>query len=629
MLSWFNARDAVAVGVSLADEFVPAPTAAARSRRKAAPWRDPDKALKALLRRAEQDARTRRLNLYQRARFANSFKWRLLDSGVPSELAAEVTRRLVVHLALKPADEAAAPPADPRERRKARHLFAHGNQCIAARQHTDAIAFYEACIAKDPRHAQAHNNLGAALSELGRYREAEARFREAVAINPAYPDPHANLGVLLHARGLFEDAVASLRRALKLKPDFSDARASLGTALLFLGHQREARTHLRKVLKAKPAHAQALLGLAELAKMEGRFADAEALLRRALRVNPDLPWAWAALAGLRRMGSGDGAWLERAEALAGSGLAPVHEATLRFAIGKFHDDTADYDRAFESFRRANELLKAFAEPYDRAARDRFVDDAIAAYAGAARAQPEGALRPQPVLVTGMMRSGTSLVEQILASHPAAHGAGELSFWHDLACARPALARGAAPRVTDGVRLAEDYLRVLAAHGGGASHVIDKAPVNVDYLGLIHAAVPGVKIICVRRDPADVCLSSYFAPLSPALAFTMDLADLAHYCRSVHRLLAHWRATLPPESLLEVPYAGLIADQAGWTRRILEFAGLDWHDACLDFHATERAVATASNWQVRQKLYASSVGRARHYAKFLGPLAALRDLAPEA
>ena len=175
------------------------------------------------------------------------------------------------------------------------------------------------------------------------------------------------------------------------------------------------------------------------------------------------------------------------------------------------------------------------------------------------------------------------------------------------------------------KLAENCLRELEARSGDALRIVDKTPLNSDYLGVIHSVFPNARIIYMQRDPIDTCLSCYFQKFDVQLNFTMDLSDLAHYFRQHHRLMAHWRAVLPPGSILDVPYAELVADQEGWTRKVLAFLGLEWDQRCLDFHKTERPVVTASAWQVRQKIYQDSVARWRHYAKFIGPLLELKDL----
>jgi hypothetical protein len=326
------------------------------------------------------------------------------------------------------------------------------------------------------------------------------------------------------------------------------------------------------------------------------------------------------------MAPSDGAWLERAEELAAGGIAPMEEAGVRFAIGKYCDDVGEFERAFKNYKGANELLKTLAERYEPDVRTRFVDDLIRVHTRAAvsRSDSGASASIKPVFVVGMPRSGTSLAEQIIASHPAVAGAGEVQFWNAAMHKHDALIRREPLGESTRKDLAEGYLQALADHSHDALRIVDKAPVNSDYLGVIHSVLPNARIIYMRRDPIDTCLSCYFQQFPPTLKFTMDLSDLAHYYREHKRLMAHWRAVLPPGTILDVPYAELVADQEGWTRRILDFIGLEWDQRCLDFHSTKRAVATASYWQVRQRIYSRSVHRWRNYRKFIGPLLDLKE-----
>jgi tetratricopeptide (TPR) repeat protein len=633
VLNWFNAREAAEVGVALADQFAPQVVAGAAARAERAAGREPGKALKELLRRADRDIRTQRLNLYQRAKFANSFKWRLLESGVEAGLAGDVTRTLVMHLSLHQAapalglETAAAP--DRRDSDEALRLFKKGNKYLDSGAYAKAIRCFQDSVRLNPHHADAAHNLGVALCKLGRYKEAEDHFRHALELRPDCPEAHANLGAILRLKGHLDAATVSLRRAIRLKPDLVDARNNLGLALGLLGRLHEARAQFEKVLKLAPGNADALFGVGLVARMEGRFDETGAMFKRALQVDPAMPSTWAALVGIRKMTASDRHWLERAEEIAGSGIAPLHEADLRFAIGKYCDDVGYFKQAFQSYKRANALLKEVADTYDRDARKRFVDDLIRVYTPATiAAVDDGAsTSTKPVLVVGMMRSGTSLAEQIICSHPAAKGAGELTFWNDTLHEYEALLRKGLLPESVRIKLANAYLNTLARQSLDARRIVDKAPLNSDYLGVIHSVFPKARIIYMQRNPIDACLSSYFQQFSATLNFTMDLSDLAHYYREHHRLMAHWRSVLPPGTILDVPYAELIADQEGWTRRILAFLGLDWDKSCLDFHQTQRPVMTASYWQVRQKIYTHSVGRWRNYETFIGPLLDLRDLDP--
>ena len=634
MLNWLNAREATAVGTALADHFV-LQTAAESSgarRKQTGPGSQRQllqSFLQKFLQKVDRDTKPLELNVFKRAKLANSFKWRLLDKGVEREVVDELTQALLRRLTGSPGSPTTAhnAPAAPHRLRSGdiSGLLARGNECMARAAYTEATDHYRELLELDPRHAVARNNLGAALVKLGRLKEAEEQFRRALGIKATYPDPHGNLGAVLQWTGRIAESETALRRALKLKPTYSDAQANLGTTLILLGRLPDAKGIYEKVLRITPGNTHALAGLAQIAAQEGRLAEAGALFSRALEVDPQAPLAWAGLAGLRKMTRADEAWLKGAEKAA-TGLAPVDEASLRYAIGKYYDDVADFKRAFASYQRANELQRTLAEPYDREARTRFVDDMIRIYTpeALARSYPGSSDSARPVFVVGMMRSGTSLVEQIIASHPGAKGAGELNFWTDVAHKHGAAIGRELLGEPLRTKLAAGYLRVLAQHSADASRVVDKATLNSDFLGIIHTVFPNARMIYLRRDPVDTCLSCYFQQFSPALNFTMDLSDLAHYYREHQRLVAHWHSALPAGTVLDVPYEELIADQERWTRKIIEFLGLEWDDRCLEFHKTERTVLTASYWQVRQTIYKSSVARWRNYREFVSPLLSLRE-----
>jgi tetratricopeptide (TPR) repeat protein len=627
LFDWFNAREAAAVGAALADDFVLQSASAPRNGQAAARGQELQKFLQKFLQRVDRDARPLQLNLFKRAKLANSFKWRLLEKGVERDVVDELTQALVLRLNATPGTASPAGAARGTAKHDPRALLVGAAELLARGAYAEALAAYEALVELEPRDAPARNGLGAALAELGRYAEAEDQFRRAIGLRPDFAEAQFNLAGVLQSTGRHNEAENPLRRALKLKPSYIEARIRLGMSLAVLGRLSDARECYDMALRAAPRSTQALTGLGQVEALEGHFAAAESAYRRALELDPTASYAWAALTGLRRMTAADEAWLKRAEELVGGALAPIDESTLRFAMGKFCDDVGDYPRAFRNFQRANELHKARAPAFSAAAYARFVDDAVKVYTrdalGGARAGASDSARP--VLVTGMPRSGTSLVEQIIASHPQARGAGELEFWSATVHKHESALRRALLELAPRQKLAGEYLRVLRSHSSDAQRVIDKAPVNADYLGLVHSVFPNARLIYLRRDPIDTCLSCYFQQFPPAMSFTMDLADLAAYYREHHRLVAHWRAVLPAEAFLDVPYAELVAGQEKWTRRILEFLGLPWDERCLSFYQTVRPVSTASAWQVRQKIYSSSVERWRHYEKFIGPLRSLEPL----
>lgn len=630
ILEWFNARAAVEVGSALADQFAPAAVTIWAKGKKISPARRD--LLMEVFRRAEREVPRLELNIFRKAKFANSFKWRLIENGVEKDFADELTQHLVLHLSgiepiPKPDHGSDPAPSNRHPRGDTKYLLAQGNKLLAVGAYAEAVAVYQDLLILEPSNAHGLNNLGAALSKLGCYDQAEANFQQAVAISPHYAEPHCNLGNVLRWRGRNTEAEGWLRRAVNLNPKYEDARINLGLTLVFLDRLREAEGQFRKVLKIAPRNADALFGMGHIAEIEGHFGEANVLFNRALEINPKLPSAWAALVGIRKMTLADSAWLEGAEKVAKCGLAPLDEADMRFAIGKYYDDVGDFDRAFQSYRRGNELLKTIADKYQRDSRTRFVDNMAKAFTREALARVGNgpSVSTDPVFIVGMPRSGTSLVEQIIASHPSANGAGELPFWgttwHEC---ESAMLNGLLP---ESMRkdLAQAYLRALEAKCGDAPRIVDKSPVNSDYVGLIHSIFPNARIIYMRRDPIDTCLSCYFQKFAVSLNYTMDLSDLAHYYREHHRLMAHWLTVLPAGTVLEVPYSELITRQEDWTRKILDFLGLEWDQRCLDFHKSQRPVVTSSFWQVRQKIYLDSLHRSRNYRKFIGPLMGLKDL----
>ncbi len=615
VLDWFNTREAAEIGTALADRFAPQ-SASATSRNNGAA-----DALQDLLLRADTEVRGLRLNFYKKAKFANSFKWRLIEKGVKPGIANEVTQSLILHLSQK--TNVGAPPNEP-DRGKTNDLLARANKSFAEGDYAQAVALFSEFVELVPRRPDILNTLGVALLELNRIQEAEQRYREAIDIDPGFVEALCNLASVL--QGDPQEAEEYLRRALRVNPKHPGARTMLGRTLAFTGRQHEARAAFRKALKIAPNDPAALLGLAQVERTEGRFDEAESLSKRVLKTNPNNAIAWAALNSTRKMTAADSAWLKRAEEIAGGGISLWEEAELRFAIGKYFDDVEDFAGAFQNYRRANELLKTVAKDYDRQAHSRFADDMIRSYSSQSMATigDGGSASMKPILVVGMPRSGTSLVEQIIASHPAAKGAGEPEFWLNAALAHQSEMRQGILAEPARKKLAEEYLRVLDRRCPGAQRVVDKTLINSDYLGFIHLVLPNARIIRMRRDPIDTCLSCYFQHFSTAMRFSMDLNDLAHFHRVNERLMNHWCSVLPAGKILEVPYEELVVNQEAWTRKILDFLGLEWDERCLAFHETQRPVNTASAWQVRQKMYTRSSGRWRNYEKFIGPLKTLKN-----
>jgi tetratricopeptide (TPR) repeat protein len=498
-----------------------------------------------------------------------------------------------------------------------------GNIFTRLGNNTEAIACYRSALRIRPEFVEAIKNLANTLAEERQDAEAVAMYRQLLKYQPDDPRIHNSIGITLKDVGSYDEIVASFRKALELDPHYAEAHCNLSVALKNV-HRKEAEDHCRRALEIAPNLSSAFLHAAQSYSDRGQFKQAENLLRRIIAMEPDSPEAWAKLASLRKMSIEDTEWLETAERIANSKLSASSEVRLRFALGKFYDDTKNFDLAFSNYQRANTLLKSQEVKYDSTEQTKAVDlvKQLCSHKWINAHRPLVNTSNRPIFIVGMPRSGTSLSEQILASHPSVYGAGELDFWNS-ACRvnpLPTLAREGAELQL--AQLGNEYLRVLNTFSADALHVVDKMPSNFMHVGLLRAVYPNCRIIHMQRNPIDTCLSIYFQHFNSTHAYAYDLEHLAHCYREYRRMMAHWREVLPADTMLEIPYEALTQDQQGWTRKMLDFIGLPWDDRCIAFDKKERVVGTVSNWQVRQKITTSSVERWRNYEKHVGPLLGL-------
>jgi len=494
----------------------------------------------------------------------------------------------------------------------------------------EAVASYREALRLNPGYVEALANLGQVLPELGQRREALGLYARAIQLEPGRAESHSALGNLLFEFRRVEDAEGSYRRALAIEPRDAMAHAGLGAALRMQGRTAEAETSCRAALAIDPNCVAALSLLGELCADRGQFAQAEEFFRRVISIDPGYPFAYFSMATNRKMTRDEPAWLAGIQALLARPLPLRHEISLRYALGKYHDDIKEYDAAFGQYLQANELTRRYGVRYDREEVTARVDRIIGMFSAAAIGdlQVGGDDSERPVFIVGMPRSGTSLSEQILASHPAVFGAGELSYWQKaLASFENAEAQGK-PGKSLIAGIARDYLARLSALSADALRVVDKMPQNFLAVGLIHAVFPRARIIHLQRHPVDTCLSIYFHYFSHLHPYANEFVNLAHYYSEYLRMTDHWRAVLPQGALLEVSYEALVADQEQWSRRMVDFVGLPWDPSCLNFHETDRVVITLSKWQVRQKISATSAGRWRNYEKHVAALLPLIDLAAQ-
>jgi tetratricopeptide (TPR) repeat protein len=499
------------------------------------------------------------------------------------------------------------------------------------RRFEEAERLIRRAVQVNPMNAEAQNNLGNVLFELGRPREAVPCFRQALSLKPAYPEAHYNLGNALRDSEEPEAAARAFRTAIGIRPDYRDALLNLAALLRQLGQPLEAISNLKRILERRPGDAEAWNLMGHALEEAGRSTEAIAAFDRSLSLAPGSVGAHFDRINIAKVTAEDGllAGLQALAARAGT-LAPRDQAMLHFALGKAEEDLGRYDEAFADLAEGNRVKRGLvaydeASEIDRMDRVRavFTDELMQAKAG------EGSDSDLPIFVLGFPRSGTTLVEQILASHPQVHGAGELRLVAQLArdLASEAKAEGAYPEaiaLLDGAglrRLGDLYVERLRKLAPGAAHITDKLPGNYVHLGFIRLILPRAKILHVMRDPLDTCISCFCRSFAGELNFAYDLGELGRAYRRYAELMDHWRRVLPAGAMLEVRYEDVVGDLEGQARRILEHCGLPWDPRCLAFHETERTVLTASVSQVRQPIYRSSLARWRRYERHLGPLQA--------
>ncbi|MBV8667322.1 MAG: sulfotransferase, partial [Burkholderiaceae bacterium] len=512
-----------------------------------------------------------------------------------------------------------------------------------------AAKAFETALRLAPRY-DAHMNLGLVRLAQERHAEAAQHFGAAGGLLPGAADVWHNLGLAWQAQELVDDAIFAYRRALDLQPESPHSLTNLADALAARGDTTEAIEHYAAVLAVQSDNVEALYGLARaqtdafdreaIKTMEravglaparsdlheylghcltrwGRFEEAFQSFRRATKLEGRSWSAYYALCSCRKMGAQDSEIIEEMISLLKSAdLEDGERSNICFGIGKALDDLARYEEAIVYFDKANSLARA-SHPFDRKSLAKTIDRQISAFDAAGIVQIRGVSRPsaRPVFIVGTPRSGTTLVEQILASHPEVAAGGELKFWGQQA--KRLLDSGMLLDPEHAADMANRYLKVLDGISPDAARVTDKMPDNFLWLGLIHALFPDARIIHCRRHPLDVALSNYFTSFGEGQDYSYDRGDMVFYYREYLRLMEHWGRVLPADRLMHVDYANVVAEPEAASRAMIEFCGLEWNDACLKPQETVRPIHTTSVWQARQPIYRSSVERWRRYEPWLG------------
>jgi len=495
----------------------------------------------------------------------------------------------------------------------------------------EAINAFDNALRLQPDYAEAWINLGVTAQDLGYYERAETAYRKAIQLAPFLAQTHIRLGEVLEKQYREKAALEAYRKAHELDRENPAVIEKLAESLHENGRTDEGIRLLQESLKNRPQQLALMTLLGRLLHIAGDIAEAEEIYRQTMALKQDTAEACLGLSQIRRFGREDMEIVKRLEALLeDTTLKEPVRKNICFALGKIYDDCEDYDAAFRYYTDANALQRKRMN-YDRKAQERFVDNAVSVFSREFfdEFSGMGTVVERPIFIVGMPRSGTTLTEQIIASHPEAAGGGELLYFSSIGSGLPQIlgtedsyplcCRSLHKQAAD--TIIEKYLELLGRHSAAARFVTDKLPGNYRHLGLIRILFPRAPIIHCRRDPLDVCLSIYFQNFRKGHDYACDLLDIGHYYLQYARLMAHWRRVLPGP-FMEYRYEDLIGDYEKVCRSLIAFCGLEWDEGCLEFHRQKRDVRTASNWQVRQPIYTSSVRRWKNYEKYLEPLVQL-------
>jgi len=502
-----------------------------------------------------------------------------------------------------------------------------GHCYLDAFRFKDAEACFRAALARLPKSAPLAGSLGLALRGQGRTAEALDAFQKAVDIDPSSFTSLMLLVTALNEDQQAETAVTYARTALVLRPDSPDAYLALSNTLIAAQKVSAAEVVLAQ---AEPT-ANILVSSGQVKQLLGKAEEARLEFEKALQLDPSQSEAYLGLIGSRRMTLADVDLIARAEAtLKSEPIAQAARMNLNYALGKANEDLGHYEEAMRHFDEANiaaRLIRFGDTPFDPQLQTADNDFAIDLFKADFLAQNQGQGSPSelPIFVVGMIRSGTTLVQQILSSHPEIGAAGERNFW--LSAKSRTIQPDKAKWVPGKLReLAEEYCGILKSLSPGKRYVIDKMPGNYAVMPLIHLALPNARFIHVRRHPIDTCLSIYTTPNAARIDWAHDKANIVFAYEEYLRLMDAWRKVVPPGRLLEIEYEDLVANQEQVTRRMVAFCGLEWDESCLRPHEKQGVVTTPSVLQVRQPVHRGSVERWKRYEPWLGAFLMLNRLA---
>ena len=622
----FNIKQAKQIGASLAKytrESI-SPQDALRLQNRNYSFLDP--IMQIFIKRVSLELATFKLNPILKNRLQSEFASNLLSNGISSDVAQCYKKMLSISLSadIQKGFGMKRTPQEIRNIEQITDKLGELRLLLESGKLDEAAEFLRVCVRQFPQSVSFATNFGTVLLQLGKAEEGQNELKRAISLSPTVAAPFLNLASFNFWRGEITVAEELGFKAIELEPGNVKALNLLGSIQITKGDIKKGAYYLYRGLGIQAESPIILSTLGSMFILKGDTEKAKDHFEKALRSDPTSVEAIVGLSSLEKNPTRAALIAERMKDMLKPTLALSQRIKLYYTLGNYYDKAHRPPEAFSYYQRANDLKKSQTVPYNAEAYSQQVTKTIALYNKDALAvlSPAASQTARPVFIVGMMRSGTSLCEQIIASHSDCFGAGELEFWHDIFKREPWIVLDELPGDVDISMIRDSFLNFMEDRAGTAARFVDKTPLNLMYIGLIHKVFPKAKILYMQRNPIDTCLSCYFNDFTNGASFAMDLQNLAHFYQEHRKLADHWKSVLPADVFMEISYEGLVQDQEHWSRRIINFIGLEWDERVLKFHETERDVRTASALQVREKLYSHAIGRWKPYREFLGPLLSL-------
>ncbi|MDR3688141.1 MAG: sulfotransferase [Fimbriimonas sp.] len=515
----------------------------------------------------------------------------------------------------------------------AEHALNQVGMCLLDLDKGDqAVSVFQQALEKSPNAGPILENLGRALQSVGRYQEAVRAYRRAISVGPMRAGLLLRLGDAYLLASNAQGAVQTAQSVLQMEPDSAAGNLLMARALIEDGRGAQALPYSKRAAELEPESSIAASYHGRALQSSGKLVGADEMFRRSIELEPHQGFAYHALIHNRKVTDLERPLIRDMDGLCRDPeMGSAHKLLLHYALGKALEDLGQFEPAMGHYDEANRIDHALKAGRVEFSKDRIVETTDFLIETFTREFLDrnlgvGFTNELPIFVVGMMRSGTTLAEQILSSHSKIGGVGEQIFWSDNAGTREKVFNGADAVDTQRIaKLCRTYLNRLETMAPGFARVVDKLPTNYLLLGVLRLALPNARIIHMRRHPVDTCISIWANPLTPELTFGGDRANLVSAYLEYLRLMSHWRTVLPADRLFEVHYEDLVYDQERWSRNMIEFCGLEWEEACLRPQDNPNTVRTPSVWQVRQPIYRTSTERWRKFETCLGAFSELMDI----